>query len=95
MIRDWYREVALQELKPANIMLTKTGAKLMDFGLAKALPAQAPPALGVTMTSSVPSPGQPLTAQDVLLAIRSTISPIHAANESMLRTNLTSLTTTI
>ena len=25
-----------RDLKPGNIMLTKTGAKLMDFGLAKA-----------------------------------------------------------
>ena len=26
-----------RDLKPGNIMLTKTGAKLMDFGLAKAM----------------------------------------------------------
>src|ERR1700691_5535550 len=28
-----------RDLKPGNIMLTKSGAKLMDFGLAKATPA--------------------------------------------------------
>ena len=27
-----------RDLKPGNIMLTKSGAKLMDFGLAKARP---------------------------------------------------------
>ena len=32
-----------RDLKPGNIMLTKSGAKLMDFGLAKATLAQAPP----------------------------------------------------
>src|ERR1700721_608220 len=30
-----------RDLKPGNIMLTKTGAKLMDFGLAKAMSASA------------------------------------------------------
>jgi serine/threonine protein kinase len=35
------------DLKPANIMLTKAGAKLMDFGLAKS-------AAGVPGTSSAP-----------------------------------------
>lgn len=37
-----------RDLKPGNIMLTKSGAKLMDFGLAKATLAQAPPASSLT-----------------------------------------------
>lgn len=38
--------VVHRDLKPGNIMLTKTGAKLMDFGLAKAsLGAPRPPRL--------------------------------------------------
>ena len=28
-----------RDLKPGNVMLTKSGAKLLDFGLAKQLPA--------------------------------------------------------
>ena len=32
-----------RDLKPGNIMLTKSGAKLMDSGLAKATPSAAPP----------------------------------------------------
>src|SRR5580658_4577227 len=43
--------VTHRDLKPGNIMLTKTGAKLMDFGLAKATTASAPPASSLTMTS--------------------------------------------
>ena len=38
-----------RDLKPGNIMLTKAGAKLMDFGLAKAVTGP-PPASGLTAT---------------------------------------------
>ena len=37
-----------RDLKPGNIMLTATGAKLLDFGLAK--PAR-PLASGMTLTA--------------------------------------------
>ena len=48
-----------RDLKPGNVMLTKTGAKLMDFGLAKAATASAPPSSSLTMTLSGPSAEQP------------------------------------
>jgi len=56
-----------RDLKPGNIMLTKTGAKLMDFGLAKAATVSAPPASSLTMTLSGPSADQPLTARGTVV----------------------------
>ncbi|HVT45770.1 MAG TPA: protein kinase [Thermoanaerobaculia bacterium] len=46
-----------RDLKPGNIMLTRSGAKLLDFGLAK-------PALGL-LSNSEPSSAGPAVANDV------------------------------
>src|SRR5450432_2445073 len=43
-----------RDLKPGNIMLTKSGVKLMDFGLAKSLPARS--AVSSSLTASLSSP---------------------------------------
>ena len=45
-----------RDLKPRNVMLTSAGAKLLDFGIAK---ATAPPALGASLTldSELTTPG--------------------------------------
>jgi eukaryotic-like serine/threonine-protein kinase len=64
-----------RDLKPGNIMLTKTGAKLMDFGLAKSITAQAPSASSLTITSAGPSPSQPLTAEGMILGTFQYMSP--------------------
>jgi serine/threonine protein kinase/Tol biopolymer transport system component len=58
-----------RDLKPGNIMLTASGAKLMDFGLAKPLVVQTaapgsgtvPPSFTAVATLSGPSPLSPLT----------------------------------
>jgi serine/threonine protein kinase/Tol biopolymer transport system component len=50
--------VAHRDLKPGNIMLTKSGAKILDFGLAKALDTEPLPNLGLTVTVSNAAAGQ-------------------------------------
>ena len=72
-----------RDLKPGNIMLTKTGAKLMDFGLAKNVAVEGNPASSLTLTSSEASPGQPLTARGTVLGT----FQIHVAGASRRQTS--------
>ena len=66
--------VVHRDLKPGNTMLTKNGTKLMDFGLAKAIPtATASPAL--TTGFDTPATDQPLTAQGTVVGTFQYMSP--------------------
>ena len=68
------RGIIHRDLKPGNVMLTKSGAKLLDFGLAKSGPL-------LTSTSSMsqlaasPTEHKPLTEQGTILGTFQYMSP--------------------
>jgi Tol biopolymer transport system component len=67
-----------RDLKPGNVMLTKSGAKLMDFGLARATGMEGPaPESSLTMPAPSQSPtlAAPLTAEGTILGTFQYMSP--------------------
>jgi Tol biopolymer transport system component len=66
-----------RDLKPANVMVTKAGAKLMDFGLARATGLATPGGSGASITGLTQSPtiASPLTAEGTLVGTFQYMSP--------------------
>ncbi|MDX1582479.1 MAG: serine/threonine-protein kinase, partial [Thermoanaerobaculia bacterium] len=61
-----------RDLKPGNVMLTKSGAKLLDFGLAKSAAEGGGPVDGLT---NLPTEAKPLTQEGTILGTFQYMAP--------------------
>src|SRR5450631_3638257 len=63
-----------RDLKPGNVMITKSGVKLLDFGLAKAMTAPAPQS-GMTSMPTMMGTANNLTQEGTILGTFQYMSP--------------------
>jgi Tol biopolymer transport system component len=66
------RGIVHRDLKPGNVVLTRSGAKLLDFGLAKTASEGSAPIEGLT---SLPTEAKPLTEKGTILGTFQYMAP--------------------
>ncbi len=64
-----------RDLKPGNVMLTKSGVKLLDFGLAKFQPSGRDGTSGVSRLATAAQASQPLTERGTVLGTFQYMAP--------------------
>jgi Tol biopolymer transport system component len=69
------RGIVHRDLKPGNVMLTRSGAKLLDFGLARRDGVTGAAVAGEAMTATFPTKAAPLTSAGTLVGTWPYLAP--------------------